>query len=228
MTQKNYTHITIVLDRSGSMSSIRDATIDGVAEFVKSQKALPGHATFTLAQFDNDYELLWRMVPLPEVVFNKNFYQPRGSTALLDAIGKTIDIVGQDLNAREESRRPEKVLFVIVTDGYENASHEFTREKIDNRRSVSEMISHQRNHYQWEFLFLGANQDAIVEAATYGIPMTHSMSYAATHTGTHQVYSSASSLVSNARRGGSMAVTPEERTKNQIEIDKAKNTATSK
>jgi len=179
----NYTDITIVLDRSGSMDCVKDDTIGGVNQFLKSQQAVPGEATFSLVQFDNVIEDVVWGVPLGAAQpLTSETFVPRGSTALLDAIGQTIDRVGQSLAAMNEPERPDKVVFVIVTDGLENASSVFTRHKIDG------MIAHQRDQYQWQFLFLGANQDAIATAASLNISAESALTYSGTPLGTKSAF----------------------------------------
>lgn len=213
--KKGFTLIAVVLDRSGSMESIRQATIDGFNEFLKAQRAAPGRALLTLAQFDHEYDLVFHMAPLPE---RHTAYFPRGSTALLDAIGNTIQRVGADLDGMPEAERPEKVIFVIITDGYENASHQFDRSKVFG------MIKHQREKYAWDFQFLGANQDSIAEAGALGIAPQFAMNYAPTQGGTHAVYAASSAAALRSRAGGSSAFTPKEREENEAEIQKLADT----
>ncbi|MFO0428865.1 MAG: vWA domain-containing protein [Planctomyces sp.] len=155
------TDITMVIDRSGSMSSIRSDAEGGINTFIDSQKSEPGEALLSLVQFDTEYEFIHKGVPIGNVP--KYSLVPRGSTALLDAVGRAINETGARLAAVEESQRPGLVVFVIVTDGAENSSREFTREKI------REMIEHQQSVYKWQFTFLAANQDAFAEGATLGI-----------------------------------------------------------
>jgi hypothetical protein len=170
--KQNYTHISIVLDRSGSMDSCQDITREGFNTFITKQKKETGEATVTLVQFDDQYEVNYEFKDLKRVDhLTKKTYQPRGMTALLDAIGKAINNTGKRLATMAEEDRPSKVLFVIQTDGFENASEEFTREKVFG------MIKHQREKYQWNFVFLGANQDAIATAISFGIGAKSSMSY---------------------------------------------------
>jgi uncharacterized protein YegL len=155
MTKPNFTEIIIVLDRSGSMSSIVDDTIGGVNTLIKEQAKDAGEIKLTIIQFDNNYEVFVAGKPVKDVpLLDKTTYVPRGSTALLDAIGRTINEVGLRLSLIREEERPSLVLFVIQTDGQENASHLFTSDKI------KEMIAHQKDVYKWQFLFLGADQDA--------------------------------------------------------------------
>jgi hypothetical protein len=184
---QNLTDINIVLDRSGSMSSIRVDTIGGFNTFLKAQKEVPGEATLTLAQFDDQYELIHNGKNIQDVPeLTKATFIPRGWTALLDAIGSTIIATGARISALPEENRPGKVLFVILTDGEENKSSEFTREKIN------EMIKHQADVYQWEFVFIGAKQDAIKTGAGFGIKAGNAMSYAANAIGTQSVFNSVS------------------------------------
>lgn len=195
MTKKDSTLIVVVLDRSGSMSSGQDATVEGFNGFLAEQKKLPGECRMTLVQFDDRYQIDFNNTPISEV---KLAYAPRGGTALLDAMGRTIDEVGAELAKRSESTRPAKVIFVTITDGYENASRKFTRDDIFNK------IAHQRDAYKWEFLYLGANQDAIAEATRLGIPATHSVS---TSTQSYATTSGTYGLVSHAVSGTRSGVT---------------------
>ena len=164
------TDITMVIDRSGSMDSIRSDAEGGINTFIDSQKSEPGEALLTLVQFDTEYEFIHKGVAIASVPKFK--LVPRGSTALLDAVGRAINETGARLAAMEESQRPGLVVFVIVTDGAENSSKEFTREKI------REMIEHQQNVYKWQFTFLAANQDAFAEAASMGIAQAGTANFA--------------------------------------------------
>lgn len=202
LTKKNSTLIVVVLDRSGSMESCKNATLEGFNRFLYEQKLVPGEARMTLIQFDDRYEPNYHMAPLEHVRLE---YAPRGGTALLDAMGRTIDEVGAYLKSRREESRPDKVIFVTITDGQENASRIYTRAEIFKR------ISHQRDVYQWEFLFLGANQDAIAAGAAMGIPATHSMSYASSEVGTQSVYGTVSQSIGSSRGGGSSAISNQQR-----------------
>lgn len=173
------THITIVLDRSGSMESVREDTIGGFNVFLNEQKAEPGQATLTLVQFDNEYEVVYDTLPLAKVPpLTQKTFQPRGSTALLDAIGRAMNETGKRLAEMPDSERPGKVLLVIMTDGYENASQEFTSEQIFQK------ITHQREVYSWQIVFIGANQDAIATGSSLGIAPSNSLNYVADSAGT--------------------------------------------
>ena len=189
--KKDLTDITVVLDRSGSMSDIITDTIGGFNTFLKEQQSQPGEALFTLTQFDNEYEIVHDGIDIKKVPkLNNKTYIPRGSTALLDALGRTIISVGNRLSNMNEEDRPEKVIFVILTDGEENDSREFTYEK------VNEMINHQRDVYNWDFIFLGANQDAIQTGANLGIGRGCSLTYASNSIGTQNAFKSVSQNMS--------------------------------
>jgi len=155
------TDITMVIDRSGSMQSIRTDAEGGINSFIVQQKLEPGEALLTLVQFDTEYEFVHSGTPIKQVpAFT---LVPRGSTTLLDAVGRAINETGARLAVLDEAQRPGLVVFVIVTDGQENSSREFKREKI------REMIEQQQSVYKWQFTFLAANQDAFAEGASLGI-----------------------------------------------------------
>lgn len=157
----NLSDVTVVLDRSGSMSSCRTDAEGGVNTFIEEQKQQPGQCAFTLVEFDTEYKFVHQGVPIAEVPPYK--LVPRGATALLDAVGRAISEAGARLASIPEAERPSLVVFVIVTDGQENASVEF------NREQIREMIERQQRDYSWQFTFLGANQDAFSEARSLGI-----------------------------------------------------------
>ncbi len=169
------TEIAFILDRSGSMESLRATAIDGFNNFLRDQKAVGTDACFTLVLFDNRYEVPFRATPIGEVTaLTPKTFEPRGTTALLDAIGQTIDDVGARLAAMPESERPKQVIVAILTDGLENASTRFTQ------REIADKIAHQRDKYSWQFYFLAANQDAIATAAKIEIYAECAASYDAT------------------------------------------------
>ncbi len=187
------------------MESIREATISGFNEFLLAQKAAPGKASLLLAQFDHEYKVDYDK-PIAEVPdLNAETYVPRGNTALLDAIGRTVNELGANLSVMAESDRPGKVVFVIITDGRENASREFTQEK------VHEMVTHQREAYQWEFMFLGANLDAFAEGPKLGIPADASMQYAARPVMARSMFASVAANALHARAGGRVNFGPQAR-----------------
>ena len=164
------TDITLVVDRSGSMNQVREDAEGGVNEFIESQANEPGDALLTLIQFDTEYEFLHKGIPAQQVPKYK--LRPRGMTALLDAVGRAIHETGERLSQMNESDRPGLVVFVIMTDGYENSSVEFTKTQIRN------LIEHQQTKYSWQFTFLGADQDAFAEAAALGIVATGAAAFA--------------------------------------------------
>lgn len=155
------TDITLVVDRSGSMDAIKSDAQGGINTFIAEQAKLPGEALLTLVQFDTEYEFVHKGTPVKKV--GKYKLVPRGSTALLDAVGRAINETGARLANMAEADRPGLVVFVIVTDGLENSSKEFTKAKIRN------MIEHQQCVYKWHFNFLAANQDAFAEGAELGV-----------------------------------------------------------
>jgi hypothetical protein len=155
------TEIVIILDRSGSMSRIASDMCGGFDAFLADQRKLDAACTVTLVQFDDRYETVYAGRPLRDVP--PLVLVPRGSTALYDAIGRTIDGVGARLAHLAPAARPDQVIFVIITDGEENASREYSHARI------VEQIAHQRAKYSWEFVFLGAGENAIATATNFGI-----------------------------------------------------------
>lgn len=202
---KNLTEIAYILDRSGSMSTLTEAAISGFNTFLKEQQETPGEAHFTLVLFDDEYLLHADRTPLQEVrPLDTTSYVPRGCTALLDAIGRTIDNIGKKLAETAEKDRPGKVIIAIYTDGYENASSDYDIKKI------SKMIRHQTEKYDWEILFLAANEDAIATAASYGIGHNSVSSVQFSEVGQHSGYSSISRKVKSHRKHLQGTATAEE------------------
>ena len=158
---KDYTDLNIILDRSGSMASIADDMIGGIKTFLDAEKATGDKTLVSLYQFDDKYDVIFVDKDNKDDI-NINLV-PRGNTALLDAIGRTIVSVGEKLTAMEENDRPNRVLFIIITDGRENASKEYTFER------VKEQIKYQREVYSWDFLFLGTTEDALFQKEDLGI-----------------------------------------------------------
>ena len=191
------TEIVAILDRSGSMGSVVDDAIGGFNTFLAEQQELPGEASLTLILFDDDYSVIYDNVDIRHVKpLNHTTFVPRGLTALNDAIGRAIDTVGNRLSCLRESARPNKVIVSILTDGGENASREYSQVK------VAEMIQRQQERYNWDVIFLAANQDAWAVGSTYRIPKTHCHTYVANGLGTRSAYASMSSCVASARSGG--------------------------
>jgi Mg-chelatase subunit ChlD len=167
------TEIVFVLDRSGSMEAMVEPAISGFNRLLREQQQVPGHARFTLVLFDDQYELPFHSVPIAEVVeLDADTFVPRGSTALLDAIGRTIDDLGKKLAATPDQDRPNQVIIAILTDGEENASNHYTW------ADVAKRIRHQTEKYQWQFMFLGANQDAIATAGRMNIQAANTTNFA--------------------------------------------------
>ena len=192
---KNTTDITILLDRSGSMSCIAEETIRGFNAFLKEQQKFGNKAYVTLVQFDHEYELLYEGIPLKEAVpLSTINYVPRGTTALLDAMGRSMTETRHRILCMPATERPEKVIFVTITDGRENHSSEY------NRRQIFDMISRQRRKLNWEFLFLAANQDAIEEASHLGIPASHAYDFQADAQGTKAMFSMVNERITDFRK----------------------------
>lgn len=169
MTKAGSTHIGFIMDRSGSMGAMAIEASNAFNTFIEDQQQVEGEATLTLVQFDNKYEVVHDFIDINDVPT----YQlvPRGATALLDAIGITINTIGERLAALPEEERPEKVLIAIMTDGYENASQEFTGDKIRS------MIERQENEYSWTFMYLGANQDSFAVAQSFGVSVGNTKNF---------------------------------------------------
>jgi Mg-chelatase subunit ChlD len=183
MKNKKSIDIIVVLDRSGSMQSIKEQTISGFNEFLQDQKKNNKGASITLVQFDHEFEMVYEAREIKRArELNTMTYVPRGMTALLDAIGKTIKLTRQRHKQLEKPDRPEKTIFVIITDGYENSSTVFTRQDIFKK------ITKMENKHNWDFVYLGANQDAIREAAHYGIKEKKAMTFAADAVGTRDMF----------------------------------------
>ena len=164
--------ITLIVDRSGSMEAIRSDAEGGINTFIAEQVKQPGHALLTLVQFDTEYDFVHRGLPINQVP--RYELVPRGSTALLDAMGRAINETGDRLAKMREEDRPGLVVFVVVTDGQENSSKEFTKSKI------KDMVEHQQGVYRWHFNFLAANQDAFAEAGGLGIHATGAANWSPT------------------------------------------------
>jgi uncharacterized protein YegL len=189
----NLTEIIFLLDRSGSMAGLESDTVGGFNAFVKKQSELEGETILTTVLFDDEYEVLWSGIDARAAKLTEDEYFVRGTTALLDAVGKTILDVGYRLSKTNEDRRPNKVIFVITTDGMENASREFTYAK------VKELIQHQQEKYSWEFIFMGANIDVAKEADSLGIDIENSYNFEATHKGVENMYEMVSESITEKR-----------------------------
>ena len=166
------------------MAGLENDTIGGFNSLVKKQCELPGKTNVTAVLFDDEYEVLWEGMDAEKAVLTEKEYYVRGMTALLDAVGKTILSVRGRLANAASDKLPRKVLFVITTDGYENASREFTYKK------VKEMIKFQQEKHQWEFLFIGANIDAAEEAGNLGVSEKDAIQFEASTVGVQKMYAS--------------------------------------
>lgn len=197
---KNLTEIVFILDRSGSMAGLEDDTIGGFNAMIEKQKNEEGDAYVSTILFDNYIEVIHDRVDIRKVrPMTRRDYYVRGCTALLDAVGRTIRHIGNVHKYAREEDRPEKTLFVITTDGMENASREYSYER------VRRMIEHEKEKYGWEFIFLGANIDAAREAARFGITEDRAVNYHADSVGTAVIYEAVSEAVCNVRASRPMS-----------------------
>lgn len=172
------TDITVVMDKSGSMGGLVDDVIGGFNQFLDDQIKVPGEAVMSLILFDTSYKFIYTGTPLAEVPrLSHDNYRPGGNTALLDAVARGILDAGARLEKMDEAERPEKVVFVIMTDGQENSSVEHSREQ------VKEMIKHQEEKYAWLFVFIGANIDAFAESGAMNVRASNAMNFGATGQG---------------------------------------------
>ena len=198
--KKGLTELVFIIDRSGSMGGLESDTIGGFNAMLKEQQAVEGEAVVTTVLFDDKYELLHDRIDIRAVspLTEKN-YTVGGNTALLDALGKTIRKIRDVQEHTAENYRAEKVLFIIITDGEENASREYSAERIKAR------IEYQKQKYGWEFVFFGANMDAVLEAGKLGISAEYAQNYCADASGTSTAYT-AMSAISTAYRGGNSSL----------------------
>ncbi len=177
--KKNLTELVMILDRSGSMSGLESDTIGGYNAMLQKQREAEGEVLVTTVLFDDRIETLCDRVPLETLPrMTERDYYVRGCTALLDAVGRTIRHIATIHRYAREEDRPEKTIFVITTDGLENASREYSYER------VKKMVEHEKEKYGWEFLFLGANIDAIKTAGHFGINPDRAANYHSDREGT--------------------------------------------
>ena len=199
--KKNLTEIVFILDRSGSMRGLEPDTIGGFNSLVEKQKKEDGEAIISTVLFDDNQEVLHDRVDIQKIQpMTENEYYVRGCTALLDAVGGAIHHIGNVHKYAREEDRPEKTLFIITTDGMENSSHRYSYAK------VKQMVERQKEKYGWEFLFLGANIDAIGEAAKFGINENRAVNYNCDREGTELNYRVLSEAVSKVRSCPSAAM----------------------
>ena len=191
---KDYTHICIVLDASGSMASIEDDTKGSFNSFLKTQKEAGGKTVFDLYQFSDTVTRLVERVDL--ATFHEDLmakYICSGCTAMNDAICTAIDTLGQELAVLKEEERPENVIFVIITDGFENASKQFTGTDVKKR------ITEQTEKYHWHFQYLAANQDAFVSGDAIGVDRDNCVNWLSSKAGVRDAWGKVSSFASKIR-----------------------------
>ena len=177
--KKNLTELVFILDRSGSMAGLEDDTIGGFNAMIEKQKREPGEAYVSTILFDNNSTVIHDRVDIQKIShLTREDYYVRGCTALLDAVGKAIHHIGNVHKYAREEDRPEKTMFIITTDGMENASRQYNYER------VRKMIEHEKEKYGWEFLFLGANIDAVGMANRFGIGEDRAVNYHSDSQGT--------------------------------------------
>ena len=169
MTRSDLTYLYVLLDRSGSMQSIKSDIVGGFDAFVTEQRSATGECRMTLARFDNEYELVFADRPIADV--GPLVLEPRGSTALLDSMGRLVVDAGARLAALPEHERPSTVVVAVMTDGFENASREWTH------ASIKALVDQQTKDYGWQFLYMGADQDAVEVGKGLGIAADHAMTW---------------------------------------------------
>ena len=197
--KKNLTELVFILDKSGSMSGLEKDTIGGFNSMLDQQRKVDGECVITTVLFDNRYELLHDRIDIRAVqpITGKEYFVG-GSTALLDAIGKTIHKIGTVQKNTAEEYRAEKVMFVIITDGEENASRHYSS------MQIREMIQRQKERYGWEFIFLGANIDAVETAGRFGIDADRAVDYVPDSEGTELNFRIMSQTVATFRECGAV------------------------
>ena len=194
---QDYTHVTLVIDRSGSMFGVRRDVIEGLNSFVGEQRQQPGTCTITEVQFDNLYEVPHNFVSINDIpAWDESRFVPRGFTALLDAVNQAIITTGETLEQMAEQDRPGNVLVVIYTDGHENASKEITEP------ALRALIEQQQEQYNWSFIFLGANIDSFSVANNLGIDVDNVINYVADSDGVTSSMKSVSAVTSSYRATG--------------------------
>ena len=192
--RKNLTELVFIIDRSGSMGGLEGDTIGGFNSMLRQQQDEEGEAIVTTVLFDNEYELLHDRIDVRAVApLTEKDYTVRGSTALYDAVGKMIKKIRNVQKRTAKEYRAEKVMFVIITDGHENSSMLYTSKRLKKR------IERQKDKYGWEFVFFGANMDAVLEAGKLGIAADRALNWDASPQGVSTAYSAMSALTSGYR-----------------------------
>jgi len=202
--RSDYCELAIVLDRSGSMSTVKNDMEGGFARLMEEQRKLPGECRVTLTQFDTQgIDTVYESKPVADVP--ALVLEPRGGTPLLDAVGDAVTSLGKRLAAKPEAERPGSVVVLIITDGEENSSTRFTKAQ------VKELVERQTTTYKWSFIYLGANVDAFAEAGSMGIAAAAAASYTPDSAGVKAAYFAASASVGRSRSGGTADLTQAER-----------------
>ena len=192
--KKDLTEIICIIDRSGSMGLIKEAAMEGFNNFIKKQKELPGEVIVSVVLFNDRMEYVIKRTPLKEIPFlTKEIYITKGGTALNDTLGRVINDVSLDILNMRRKEQPAKVLFCVLTDGEENASEEFSAEK------VKSLIEYRKKAFGWEFLFIGANQDVALTAKTYAFSRASTFKFDATDAGIRGAYNEMDTFVTRYR-----------------------------
>jgi uncharacterized protein YegL len=203
MTKQDLTAIGLVIDRSGSMTTIRADAEGGINTFLDDQRKEPGEAFVWLAQFDTEYDLLERMTSVGSVKPYR--LVPRGGTALYRAMGRLITEMGEDLANTPEDERPGKVLFVIMTDGHENSSH-MVDDGVWTYEKLQELVKRQQDEWNWEFIYLSSEPDSVAEAIRMGVPQANTVVLGKSGAQYGMATAAVSSTVSNFRSSGKVYV----------------------
>jgi len=202
MTDTNYTAMLLIIDRSGSMQSIRDDMVGGLTTVLDEQKALPGFLTVDIVQFDNVIETVCEMASPENVTISLD---PRGGTALHDAIGVGVNGFAQRIAALPEHAKPKAIQVIVVTDGQENSSTEYTAAQIRT------LITEKQQDPTWDFVFLGANQDAVTTGGNLGFAQDSSMTFAPAGAQVSQASSATSRYLRDRRSGNRQGFSSDER-----------------
>lgn len=202
---KDMTLMNVIFDRSGSMQSIAEEAVGMYNGFLEEQKALPDYAEISLVQFDGKYEECYTCVPIKHCapLVNGETFVPRGLTALYDAVGKTINTIDENLKGMPEKDRPKRVLFIIITDGHENASKEFSG------KTVKDMIENQKKEFSWDFIFLAAGINAFEHGSTFGMDAAKCATYSKTPQGMAQANNTMNQYTTTFRSTGDTSIVVE-------------------
>jgi hypothetical protein len=202
MPDTQYTALLFIIDRSGSMSSIRDDMVGGLTTLLEEQKSLPGFLTVDIVQFDNVIENVCEMASPDNLTIT---LEPRGGTALNDAIGSGVNGFAQRISALPDHAKPHAVQVVVVTDGQENSSTEYTAGQINA------LVTEKQADPAWDFVFLGANQDAVLAGGRLGFAPDASMTFAPAGAQVHEASAAASRYIRDRRSGSRQGFSPDER-----------------